>query len=138
MFISITRLRLRRWWSVPAFLWWSKLSMKQAGKSQGFISGATLADRRRAYWTLTAWESEAAMKAYRGSGAHKAVMPKLARWCDEASVVHYEADELPSWEEAWQKIQKGRFTPVEKPSEAHQHKRIDPPRTKPLIEARIG
>ena len=105
MFISITRLRLRHWWYIPEFTWRSNQSIKQARGSQGFRAGRTLLDRHQTFWTLTGWDSEAAMRAYRGSGAHKVVMPKLANWCDEAAVAHYNADELPSWIEAWEQIQ---------------------------------
>jgi hypothetical protein len=135
MWISVTRLRLRRWWYLPEFLWRSKRSTAQAAKTAGFLGGYTLADRHRAFWTMTAWKDEASMRAYRGSGAHRAVMPKLANWCDEAAVAHWQADAFPTWAEAWQRISaSGRLTPVENPSEGQKTKRIAEPRTQPLLQ----
>ena len=49
---------------------------------------------------MTGWESELAMKAYRGSGPHREAMKKLPGWCDEASVAHWSGDALPEWTEA--------------------------------------
>jgi len=137
MFISITRLRVRHWWYLPEFLWRSNQSIKQARNSPGFQRGFTLLDRKRVFWTLTGWDAEASMRAYRGSGAHKAVMPKLAGWCDEAAVTHYVGDDLPTWTDAWEKIQNGRLTPVHHPSPDQTAKRIPAPRLKPLVQAPI-
>jgi hypothetical protein len=39
------------------------------------------------------------MKAFRGSGAHAAVMPKLVEWCDETAYTRWvPANEaIPGW-----------------------------------------
>lgn len=137
MFISITRLRLRHWWYLPAFFLGSNRSITQARKAPGFRKGMTLADRKRAFWTLTGWESEAAMKAYRSSGPHKTVMGKLPGWCDEAAVAHYQADELPPWTEAWERLKAGRFLSVQRPSADQLAKQISAPRTQPLMQRSI-
>ena len=138
MFISVTRLRVRRWWFMPAFLWLTQRTAKQARSAMGFTAGFTLVDKHRAFWTLTGWESESAMKAYRGSGPHRRAMQKLPEWCDEASVAHWTGDALPDWVEAWERMQKeGRFTPVKHPSNSQKEKRIERPRTQPLIQAKI-
>lgn len=134
MFLSITRLRIRHWWTLPEFFWRSNAATAQVRKAAGFLGGYILVDRRRVFWTMTGWESEAAMRAYRSSDAHKAAMPKLAGWCDEAAVTHFESDRFPSWTEAWERIKIGRFTPVNRPSKAQQQKIIDPPRTTPLVQ----
>jgi hypothetical protein len=137
MFISITRLRLRHWWYLPAFFWGSNRSIAQARKAPGFRRGFTLADRKRAFWTLTGWESEGAMRKYRASGAHQEVMGKLPGWCDEAAVVHYQADELPPWTEAWERLKGGRFISVQRPSADQLAKQISAPRTQPLMQRSI-
>ena len=76
------------------------------------------------------------MKAFRGSGAHAAVMPRLLKWCDEASYAHWEAApaEVPGWPEAYEHLLKdGRLSRVENPSEDHEARRFAPPRLSPLI-----
>src|SRR5205085_11808035 len=102
MFASVTRLRVRSIKFVPSFLWRNFLTERQVMRAPGFLGGRLLVDVRRTFWTLTVWESEKAMKAFRGSGAHAAVMPRLARWCDEASYAHWElaSAEIPSWPDA--------------------------------------
>ena len=137
MFISITRLRLRHWWYLPPFFLGSNRSIAQARNAPGFRKGMTLSDRRRTFWTMTGWDNEGAMRAYRGNGEHKIVMAKLPGWCDEAAVAHYQADELPSWTEAWERLKQGRFTPVQHPSADQQAKQIPAPRVRPLIQRTI-
>lgn len=105
-------------------------------RSPGFIGGRLLIDAHRTFWTLTLWEAEKAMKAFRGSGAHGAIMPRLARWCDEASYAHWEAasGEVPGWPEAYQHLlDGGRLSRVEHPSPDHEAKRFPRPRLSPLI-----
>ena len=132
MFVSITRLRIRSIWFLPGFFIWNERSVKQVRQASGFLAGAALVDRKLTFWTMSLWESEAAMKAYRGSGAHGAVMPKLAGWCDEGAVAHWEqpGSELPSWEEAGTRMQReGRSSKVRHPSANHLARVIPPPRT---------
>jgi hypothetical protein len=55
------------------------------------------------------------MRAFRNSRVHAEVMPNAARWCDEASVVHWETetDELPGWDEAYRRMSEaGKPSPV--------------------------
>ena len=88
VFISITRLRVRSFRYLPQFLWFAFLSQRQAKRSPGCFGARVLRDAGNAYWTSTAWENEAVMRAYISSGAHRRVMPKLKEWCDEAYVAH--------------------------------------------------
>ncbi len=136
MFISVTRLRVRRWIDLPPFLWWTRSAQSQVLKAPGFVGGRLLVDRHRTFWTLTAWENERAMKAYRGSGAHSQVMPKLMRWCDEAAYTHWEAadSQVPSWPEAYQQLlRSARLSRVAHPSPAHEARLFEAPRLKPLV-----
>ena len=78
--------------------------MRQVQRSPGFLGGRLLVNSGYVFWTMTAWQDEAAMNAYRTGGAHRKAMPKLLNWCDEAAVVHWTQDspEIPEWQQAQQ------------------------------------
>ncbi len=86
VFVSLTRLRLRSIRFVPLFAIHAMRTQKQVQRAPGFKVGALLPDRNWTFWTMTAWDSQASMRAYMTDGAHKQAMPKLMEWCDEASV----------------------------------------------------
>lgn len=122
-FNSITRLRLRSLLTLPAFLRAAADSSAQAARAAGFLGGALLPEGRMVFWTRTAWESEADMKAYRDSDAHRAVMPKLIAWCDEASVAHWEGEVVRDWDEIYRRMaEQGRISRVRRPTRAHLEK----------------
>jgi hypothetical protein len=130
--VSLTRLRIRSVRFVPGFFWYAVRSQRQVAKAAGFRDGALLADRRWTFWTMTAWESQESMRAYMISGAHKAAMPHLLHWCDEASVAHWsqETAELPRWEDADRRMREtGRASKVLHPSPDHAGLRYAAPRT---------
>jgi heme-degrading monooxygenase HmoA len=136
MFVSVTRLRVRRFIYLPQFLWRTQLAKGQATKAPGFLGGRLLVDAHRAYWTLTVWENDAAMKAYRGSGAHAGVMRKLAEWCDEAAYAHWESADatVPTWPEAYEHlVNSGKLSRVSHPSAAHEARQFPEPRLRPMI-----
>lgn len=121
-FISVTRLRLRSIFYLPAFFWHAIPSMSQAKRATGNLQTITRQQGATVFWTLTVWEDEASMRAYMTSGAHRQAMPKIAQWCDAASVVHWQQDSptLPTWETAVQRMQQsGRLTPLPHPSAVH-------------------
>jgi quinol monooxygenase YgiN len=128
--LSITRLRVRSWRFLPGFLWYAVRSARQAQRSQGYLGGKTYGDARLTFWTASAWQDEAAMKAYRSAEPHLRAMRKLAHWCDEASVAHWTTDRviLPSLEEVYRLMrERGRPSRVENPSPEHQAMAMDPP-----------
>jgi Antibiotic biosynthesis monooxygenase len=134
-FVSITRLRIRSWRFMPQFFWYSLKSSRQAQRSPGFLGGGLVNDKHRTFWTMTVWEDEAAMKAFRGAAAHRQVMTKLANWCDEASVAHWtqRQSRVPDANEAYRgMIEHGRPSRVNHPSARHESMTFDPP-TRPAL-----
>jgi len=121
-FVSVTRLHLRSKLFFPPFALYTFRSARQAKRSRGFRDGMLGGDGEGGAWTITAWDSEGDMRDFRSAGAHRAAMPKLLRWCDEASFTHYESDTgaLPDSAEAYRRMQSaGRLSKVNKPSPAH-------------------
>jgi hypothetical protein len=136
MLASVTRLRVRSSRYLPAFVWETFLSQRQALRASGFLGGRLLLDAHRTFWTLTEWESERAMKAFRGTAPHAKVMPRLVEWCDEASYAHWTPTDasLPSWPEAYEHlVAEGRLSRVAHPSPAHDAREFAKPRLRPLI-----
>lgn len=128
--ISVTRLRVRSWRLLPAFLFTALRVGSQARKAHGNLAVKVFNDRRRAFWTCTAWDSEASMKAFMLAAPHGPAMRKLLNWCDEAALVRWtqDNDELPSWTEAHKRMLRyGRLSKVNHPSEAQIAFRIDEP-----------
>ena len=121
--VSLTRLRLRSFWFLLPFAWRSNRIARQAERSAGFLAGEVYGDPQRlTFWTATIWESEDAMRGFRGSGAHQAAMGKLAHWCDEASVVHWNqpGPGIPDAEIVLRRMQgEGRPLRVRHPSPEH-------------------
>lgn len=121
-FISVTRLRIRSARFLPLFGWHTMRSLRQVRRAAGFCDGSVLADRAFTFWTMTAWNDQADMRRYMTSGPHRAAMPRLIQWCDEASVAHWTQDEdaLPSWAEADRRMRgEGRASKVRHPSPRH-------------------
>jgi hypothetical protein len=136
MFVSVTRLRIRSLWFMPAFLWMTIRSQRQLCRAPGFRGGRLLPDAKRTFWTSSVWENDKAMKAFRGSGAHAAAMPKLAEWCDEASYGHWEVADgtVPEWPEVYDRmVKEGRLSRVAHPSPDHEARHFPPPRLSPQI-----
>ena len=127
-FVSLTRLRLRSFLFMPGFLFYASRSLEQCKHADGLLDGSLLPDRKLTYWTMTLWCNAAAARGYMATGAHLTAMPKLMRWCDEASVVHWTTNDtaLPSWEAAVQKMRtEGRASKVLYPSSAHSSLSFD-------------
>jgi heme-degrading monooxygenase HmoA len=122
-FVSITRLRVRSLRFLPSFILYAIGTTAEAQRAPGFLAAQLSASLfRRTYWTLTAWSDEAAMQAWRVSGVHRIVMPKLAHWCDEAAVAHWNAaaEEMPDEAETLRRMQtEGRTSRLRHMSAGH-------------------
>lgn len=132
LFVSVTRLRVRSLRFLLPFYISTFRALRQVKRAPGFEAGRLLADKKRVFWTMTAWQTEEAMRCYMNSGAHKAVMPNLLNWSDEALVAHWTQPEpeLPSWLEADRRIREsGRASKVRHPNAHHATPNFDPPHT---------
>jgi hypothetical protein len=121
-FVSVTRLRLRSIRHLPAFTLHNIRTLAQVKAAPGFRGGSLLADRALAFWTLTAWDSRDAMRAYMTTGPHRTAMPRLLDWCDEGSVAHWDqdGDALPDWAEAERRMRgEGRPSKLRRPGPHH-------------------
>jgi hypothetical protein len=87
--VSITRLRVRSLRYLLAFLLGSLRSAREAKNASGNLAVSLLSDAHLAFWTRTLWTDERSMRAFMFAPAHRAVMPKLLEWCDEAAVTHW-------------------------------------------------
>lgn len=129
-FISVTRLRVRSWRFLPAFLLDAIRSARQAKAAEGNLAVKLLRDAGNTWWTSTAWDSEASMRSFMRAKPHGPAMRKLLEWCDEAALVHWTQPEagLPSWTEAHRRMQlEGRTSKVNHPSPAHTSGEIRAP-----------
>lgn len=131
-FVSVTRLRIRSLRFLPRFAIRTRQVTNQVRRSPGFITGSLLPDRKWVFWTSPLWDEREDMRVYMTSGPHRAAMPELAGWCDEASVVHWSTEEpvLPGWQEAEARMRRdGRASNVRHPSQDHAALRFASPRS---------
>lgn len=132
--VSITRLRLRSWRYLLPFFFYAIRSSRQARRAPGCITLSLLREDGpgNIFWTRTVWQSADAMRDYMLSGAHRAAMPHLLNWCDEAAVAHWTqpTPDEPTWQQAYEQlIASGRASKVRHPSPNHATRRFPPPRT---------
>ena len=127
---SITRLRVRSIRYMPEFLFRALASVRQARRSDGCLGADIRREVRLIFWTRTLWRDEKSMRAFMTTGAHRLVMPKILKWCDEASLAHWQHDgsHLPDWPIALTRLRTdGRTSRVHNPSPAHLRGETVPP-----------
>ena len=120
MLVAVTRLRIRSFRFLPAFAYHARRSRRQAEATPGCLGVELRRTQGLAFWTLTYWDDETSMRGYMMQHPHRAAMPKLARWCDEAAVAHWIHDgaEKPDWDyAAGCLVEHGRLSRVLYPSE---------------------
>lgn len=128
--VTATRFRVSKGRYLPRFLKGSIDAARQARQSPGFLGGKLRAEPvGGAYWTLTVWQSGRDMVAFRDSGVHAVLMPKLAKWASEAifGVWASETSELPGWDAVCRRVaEHPNFAALEHPTAAHLAQRFDP------------
>lgn len=100
MFVSTTKYSLK---SIPAFIAFAILSLKaiaQANTANGLV---TIKIRIRDLRTLTVWQSESDMLAFRNSGFHAKAMVDSRKLGFNRSH-SWETNNIPTWSEAISKI----------------------------------
>ena len=75
--VSVTRLRVRLWRYLPAFLVQSFRVVRQAKRAEGNLAASVLRDANLAFWTRTLWRDEAVMRSFMGAGAHQRVSKQI-------------------------------------------------------------
>ncbi|MGW3205781.1 DUF3291 domain-containing protein [Streptomyces sp. NPDC001135] len=106
--VFASRFETRSLWGALRFLartpgvWW------QIGRAPGGYGASLKAQPlRRTFWTLSAWESADALKAFAHSGAHRPASRGLASEMRGVAFATWQAssDQLPlSWEEAERRL----------------------------------
>ena len=113
---------------MPGFVWFTWRSVRQARRTAGNLGVAVRKAEGLAFWTVTVWQDEAAMRAFRDAQPHRDAMPRLLEWCDEASVAHWnqETPAVPDWTTAEERLaDSGRLSKVHHPSTDQQAGRLD-------------
>ncbi len=130
VFVSVTRLRIRKWRYLPAFFYYTLLSAWQARRAEGNLGLSIHRDARQVYWTITVWRDEAAMRDFRNHGAHLRAMPKLRDWCDEATYAHWQQESAapPDLATGYERlVREGIVSKVKHPSADHEARRFPRP-----------
>ncbi|MDJ1017878.1 MAG: hypothetical protein QNJ35_15325 [Paracoccaceae bacterium] len=96
--VAIGGFRLRSPLLAPAFFWFAAPALSDARNAPGCV----MADARAVYgrqFSLSVWESPAAMRAYAGSPRHARAM-RAASWLGSGPFAHFATTEPVTWEEA--------------------------------------
>ncbi len=96
-FVSITGLRVRRFWHVPMFWRHAVASMAQAQRSEGCL-GASAKTINGVHHTRSIWRDREDMRAYLRQGAHHEAM-KMFHRIATGKTLGFEATGVPDWQE---------------------------------------
>ena len=118
---AIVGTRLKTWRKAPVFFWHSLRSLQQARQAPGQI-WAGITARDGVLFSLTVWDSPAAMRAYALTGAHLAAMKAAPRLVKTVRLHHFPCASIPDWNEAldrWRRAEhEARDFPVANPCPA--------------------
>jgi len=99
MFITITSLRLKHWWSYFIMSFLALKIVLQTKKQKGFISMKNTGFGYL-HFTLSVWESEEDLKNFTRSGAHFEAMNESRNLATEIRVYTFQSELIPDWKDA--------------------------------------
>jgi len=102
-------LRVRAAWAAPEFAFRSFLALRQARRAQGCL-GAQVFPGPEGFFSLTLWDSAAAMKTYATTGAHGRLLRRAPVIAEVFRFHHFPAEVMPEPAEArahWYAAQHG-------------------------------
>ena len=107
VWVSITGLRLKRFWYFPVFLRYALPARREAQNAPGCL----LAEAKRingVFHTLTVWNSREDTRKFASSGVHKLAVRAFSRYFT-GHILGYESREIPDWPEAHRRcLEEGR------------------------------
>ncbi|OLZ62079.1 DUF3291 domain-containing protein [Streptomyces sp. IMTB 2501] len=106
--VFASRFETRTLWGALRFLVRTPAVWRQVGRAPGAYGASLKAQPlRKTFWTLSAWESADALKAFARSGVHRPTSHALAANMRDAAFATWQtsSDQLPvSWEEAERRL----------------------------------
>jgi len=96
-YISITGLRLKRFWHLVKFYKLAAPAVEQAKAAPGNLF-TDVTTRGGVHHTLTVWETEDAMRAYLYSGAHMAAIQEFSKIAT-GKTFGYMSKDIPIWDD---------------------------------------
>jgi quinol monooxygenase YgiN len=100
----LSYLSLKSYWRVPQFFVYTAQVMRQLAAAQGLLGYSVLArPLSKRFWTLSAWENEAALRAFVQHPPHVRLMAALAPHMGETKFVRWmvKGSQLPlRWDDA--------------------------------------
>ncbi len=102
MLVTITQIVLKNPFKFFSLSYYALQIMKQlkTSKSTGFKNTGLWTT----HYTMSSWNNAADMQAFARSGAHLEAMKKSAVLARELRTLTYEAEVMPDWKEAKQKV----------------------------------
>jgi quinol monooxygenase YgiN len=104
----LSYLPLKSYWRVPSFLFYTAQVVKQLASARGLLGYSVLArPLSKRFWTLSAWENEAALRAFVQHPPHVRLMRELTPHMDETKFVRWtvRGSELPiRWDDAFSRF----------------------------------
>lgn len=99
-YISITGLKLKRFWHAPRFWFHAVRSMVQAKQAPGNVL-AKAKTINGVHHTLSVWQSREAMQVFIRRGAHLKAMRQFSSMAT-GKTFGFESNDIPAWHEVHQ------------------------------------